>query len=68
VSHIAQIGPAVYLATELGDSLRLDLTSFHQPYCALLRSLWARVPVVWEDGRPRRRAPPTGHRCRSPSD
>jgi WD40 repeat protein/serine/threonine protein kinase len=53
----------VFEATsEVGQRLApIDVLS--RDYCALLRQLWAEVPVVWRDGLPVVLAPPGGHRC-----
>lgn len=53
----------LYAASELGDSLALDLTPLEAPYCDLLADVWKAVPVAYEEGRAVVRAPPTGHRC-----
>ncbi|MFH0900940.1 MAG: hypothetical protein V2A73_09955, partial [Pseudomonadota bacterium] len=69
-------GPVVYLqtagsmliaATALGDYLVLDLATFTDDYCHVLREIWSSIPVVWENGLPVVRAPPTRHSCRRAS-
>ncbi|HEY3354120.1 MAG TPA: protein kinase [Polyangia bacterium] len=65
-------GPAAHLlvrdgwlhaASELGDAQSLDLTVFSLSYCDFLRQVWARIPILWESGRPVLRDPPAGHAC-----
>ncbi|MFH2008014.1 MAG: protein kinase [bacterium] len=63
VRHMVLQGPKLFVATELGQRVRLDLGPFHVPYCELLRQIWRAVPVSWEKGVAVRRRPPAGHRC-----
>jgi WD40 repeat protein/serine/threonine protein kinase len=56
-------GGKLYAASDLGDHLVLDLSSFDQRYCDLMQGIWAEVPVVWEGGLPVTREPPVGHAC-----
>ncbi|MFH0900352.1 MAG: hypothetical protein V2A73_06965, partial [Pseudomonadota bacterium] len=63
VRHLLLVGTKLYAATEVGDYTVLDLAVLEQPYCELVRRLWNDVPVVWENGLPVVRAPPTHHRC-----
>jgi WD40 repeat protein/serine/threonine protein kinase len=53
----------VFAATELGEHLVWDLGILRQPYCELLRGVWARVPVVWQDGTAVVRPAPKDHPC-----
>ena len=53
----------LHAASELGDVLTLDLSTFYADYCDLLRDVWAAVPVVWHQGRPVYRPLPAGHVC-----
>ncbi len=53
----------VIAATDLGQHLRWDLRLFEQDYCALLKELWAKVPVVWHAGAAKLVPAPTGHSC-----
>ena len=63
VVHIQLQGKKLYAASDLGDHLSLDLSTFHLEYCKLLRQVWRRVPVVWVNSMPLIRAPPENHRC-----
>jgi len=64
VSHLLlKEGRKLYAATELGRHLVWDLGVLRADRCAVLREVWAGVPVVWEGGRPVQRAPPAGHDC-----
>jgi len=63
VVHLLLAGGRAYAATELGDSLAWDLAALEMDYCALLREVWRRVPVVWAGGAAVRRPPPARHRC-----
>jgi len=66
VSRVLLDGTTLHVASELGDHAALDLSAYFLDECALLRSVWDRVPVVWESGLPVRRDAPRGHRCASP--
>jgi WD40 repeat protein len=61
--HLLLRDGRLYVATELGDHLVLDLRVFTLPYCELIRKLWKTVPVVWSDGLPRIQPPPADHHC-----
>jgi len=50
--------------TDLGDRQDLDLSILEGDYCALMQSIWAEVPVLWEDGIPVARDPDPAHLCR----
>ena len=63
VVHLVLHDQRLYAASELGQYAVLDLEVFYRDYCTLLREVWSTVPVVWAQGRPRRRAPPAHHRC-----
>jgi len=63
IRHMARRAGKLYVATELGDHTTIDLGDYLEGYCALLRRVWARVPVVFEGGRVRIRPPPPEHRC-----
>ena len=63
VSHMLLDGTTLHVASELGDHAALDLSAYFLDECALLRSVWDSVPVVWESGLPARRDSPAGHRC-----
>jgi WD40 repeat protein/serine/threonine protein kinase len=64
VVHLMRSGQRLFAATELGDHLVLDLSTFHAPYCKVLRQVWRDVVTVWEGGLPVVRPLPEGHRCR----
>ena len=64
VRHIALAGGKLLAATELGDHLSLDLSTFDLAYCDLMRRVWKEVPVMWENGMPIKREPVKGHRCK----
>ncbi|HTJ45265.1 MAG TPA: hypothetical protein VL463_24330 [Kofleriaceae bacterium] len=49
--------------SELGDEVTIDVAPLAADYCALMRSVWAQVPVTWEGGGPVRTPPPRAHRC-----
>ncbi len=65
-------GPVVHLrygdstlraASELGDHVVLDLAALEQEYCALMRSVWERVPVSWAANGAEKAGIPAGHPC-----
>jgi hypothetical protein len=64
VVHLRRDRDRLYVATELGDHLTLDLSVFQAGYCERLRAVWRQVPVLWQDGQPVRREPPADHECR----
>jgi WD40 repeat protein/serine/threonine protein kinase len=66
VVHLFMKGDSLFAASELGDLRILDLGIFHRDYCELLREIWSKVGIVWEEGTPKVRKPPEGHAC-SPS-
>jgi len=63
VAHLFWRGDVLVAATELGDTAELDLADLAGPRCALLTRIWARVPQVWEGGRPTLRPADAGHEC-----
>ena len=65
VIHLSLQGGKLYAATELGDTLVLDLSIFDLEYCALMKKVWQRAPVVWERGLPLLRRPSASHKCKS---
>jgi WD40 repeat protein/serine/threonine protein kinase len=64
VSHLVLEGQHLNAASELGQTMRWDLKSFHEDHCDALSGLWEKVPVVWENGRAHLQPPPSGHPCR----
>jgi WD40 repeat protein len=64
VVHLRRVGQRLFAATELGDHLALDLSTFQAPYCEVLGHVWREVVTVWEGGLPVVRPLPEGHRCR----
>ena len=50
VHAIVRDGDRRHLATELGDTLTIDLRALATPYCALLPELLARTPWTWRSG------------------
>jgi len=65
VVHVRLSGDKLYAASELGGSVVWDLSPFYLERCALLREVWAQVPVVWQRGQAVDRQPPAKHPCRS---
>jgi len=63
VGQLLVDGGRLYAASDLGDHLVLDLSSFDVDYCDLMQGIWAEVPVVWEGGLPVTKEPPAGHVC-----
>jgi hypothetical protein len=63
VTHLLLAGRRLYAASDLGSHIVWDLEPLYLPYCAFLRQVWARVPVVWRQGLVVIQSPPR-HRCR----
>jgi len=63
VVHLQLHGGKLFAATALGDHMVWDMHLFNTDYCEIVREVWQRVAVVWEDGRSVPRAPPSRHRC-----
>ncbi|MFH0903360.1 MAG: protein kinase [Pseudomonadota bacterium] len=61
--HLLLLDGQLFAATELGGYLALDLAVFAEESCALLRRVWEKVPISWEEGLPVLRPPPERHRC-----
>jgi len=49
--------------SELGNTATLDLSTFEQPRCEVLRSVWAELPAIWTGRHAVRRTPPRDHNC-----
>ena len=64
VFHLALEGDRLYAATELGDHEVLDLSVFTEDYCDLLQTVWAAVPIAWQNARPALNLPDPDHACR----
>jgi WD40 repeat protein len=62
VVHLDMEGGNLYVATDLGDFLVLNLQVFYRDYCDLVREVWADIPIVWSQGRALS-ATSAGHRC-----
>jgi hypothetical protein len=66
VTHLALHDSGLLAATDLGDHALIDLGVFHRSRCELMREVWDRVAVEWEDGQPIARPPPADHECVEP--
>jgi len=63
VQHLLLEDKWLYAATDLGQQLSWDFSTFYEDYCVLMRQVWKRVPTIWQAGRPLMGAPPADHRC-----
>ena len=63
VIHALLENRKLYVATELGRTLIWDLGAFYLDECQLLHQVWERIAVVWEDGQPAEKPPPSDHHC-----
>jgi len=63
VVHLRRQGDKLYAATDLGDAMSWDMTTFSRSYCDLLKRVWRQVPVVWSAGSAIQRPVPN-HVCR----
>jgi WD40 repeat protein len=61
IAQMCAHGQRLTATTLLGDMVDWDLALFFTDYCELLGQVWAAIPVVWADGRPQRKPPPTVH-------
>jgi WD40 repeat protein/serine/threonine protein kinase len=64
IVHLVVRDRRLYAATILGDSRVEDLSAYELPYCAVLRQVWADIPVVWENEKIQLQPAPTRHSCR----
>jgi len=62
-SDLVVSGTSLYAASIRGSIARIDLSPFEAEYCALLKRVWARVPLRWAAGRAMSSPPPAGHTC-----
>ena len=67
VEHLLLDGQKLYAASTLGQYLVWELSALYAQRCALLREVWNRIPVVWQEGRAARQTPPTDHPCQHAS-
>ena len=65
VTHLAMDENRLYGATDLGRSLRWDLSTFRLDRCQLLRQVWSQVPYIWSDGKAVLAQAPKRHSCQS---
>jgi hypothetical protein len=65
IEHLLLEKQKLYAASSLGQHLVWNLSPLYAEHCALLREVWQRVPVVWQDGRAVVEAPPPNHACQT---
>jgi hypothetical protein len=53
----------LYVVSELGDHVVLEVGFLQASLCQVLQSVWQGVPVIWERGQPVLRRPPADHPC-----
>jgi hypothetical protein len=53
----------VYVQTELGGQLSIDLRVFLLDYCELVHEVWRNVPITWKEGVTVLAPPPADHPC-----
>ena len=63
ISHLLIQEQTLHALSDLGQYLSWDLSAFYRSRCELLKAVWARVPTVWQNGRPVLQPPPQGHDC-----
>ncbi|MFP6685175.1 MAG: WD40 repeat domain-containing protein, partial [Polyangiaceae bacterium] len=63
IEHLLIEKQKLFAASALGQSIAWDLRLLYVERCALLREVWAGVPVVWRDGRAVVEALPKDHPC-----
>ena len=59
IEHLLLEDHGLYAASSLGQHLVWDLSTFYVERCTLLREVWQRVPVVWQEGRAVAATPPS---------
>lgn len=63
ITYLTRTDASIVAASAMGDHVSLDTSGMERGYCALMREIWSRAPVVWEDGMAVLRDPPSSHRC-----
>jgi hypothetical protein len=63
VTRLEVVGATVRAVGQRGGRVERDLAFASAPRCAILREVWAEVPIVWEGGAAVRRGVPAGHPC-----
>lgn len=63
VQHLRRNKHTLIAATDLGESIVWDLSSYQLSHCELLRNVWKKVAVVWFNGRVVAKPMPQSHRC-----
>ena len=61
--HLVLRGSELYAASDLGDSLHEDLSTYTRDYCDLMREVWREVPIEWEGGHAVLHPAPADHPC-----
>ena len=59
-------GDTAYAISDLGHSFSWNIATFNAQPCALTRSVWNRIPVVWSLGKASTGSVPISHHCHTP--
>jgi hypothetical protein len=65
--HLSVRNEGLHVASDLGQYSFLDLKDHYRRRCEVLRSIWQRVPVIWQKGEAHREEPPKHHECAPPA-
>jgi len=65
VAYLKVSGERLYAASDLGQHLSWDLSTFGRDYCTLMHEVWSSVPVVWSAGRATAKGQGGTHRCKA---
>ncbi len=63
VKHLRIRQHSLIAATDLGESIVWNISSYQLPRCKLLRDVWKHVAVVWDSGRVVSKPMPQRHPC-----
>ena len=62
IKHINFNQKQLYAATDLGNYIHWDFSTFYADYCEILRKVWREIPVIWDDSKVVVKRT-TDHRC-----
>jgi WD40 repeat protein len=63
VSAVRVVGDDLFALTSRGDTFTMSLAPLTADYCDLLREVWGKMPLLWNEGRLATSPAPRDHRC-----